>query len=261
MTKENIRKSKRKRWTKAFTKEEEKDRNNRNIYPQMPSPKGHGWKFYVQHRLKMFEKGIATYTTDKYTRLDFDKYVESNRVCDSIAAKLTNKQPTIVHMGAAHIAPNSPIGIKKGLRCPGNRKMLRSYKKIPGVFVHMVDEYYTSQTCAKCLTRLDPRKKRNRFKVCTDCRPDPYAMLPSIIVAKKGKRVMRMNRLQLFLSEKEGIEIPPNDAESLLSKVGIYHKTWPVNADQMESGARRIHKSSWHRDIVAAKCMLIKGKL
>lgn len=249
----------------------------------MPSPKGHYWLFYIHHRLKMLTKGIAVYATDKYTRLDFDKYVESNKVCDTVAGKLTNYQPTLLHFGAAQTAPNSPIGIKKSLRCPGNRKILRSYKKFRKCHVHMVDEYYTSQTCAKCFSRFDPRTKRNRFKLCSDCRPHTDALLPSMIVAQKSKRMIRKSGLLEFLAELEcrenqsfGDAAHPNTpfTASLLPKVAIYHKTWLVNpvsgvleyvnakrTDEMDfdDWAKRKHKTTWHRDIVAAKCILIKG--
>lgn len=178
---------------------------------------------------------------------------------------------------------NSPIGIKKGLRCPGNRKMLRSYKKCRNCHVNMVDEYFSSQTCAKCFQRFDIRTKRNRFKKCIDCRPNPDAMLPSLIVTKFSRRKMREKRLIDFLKEKDAEEVNgnqpigdaahPNQAitDNLLPKIVFYHKTWPVNPvnvdfeyvnaeqiDEMEV-ERRVHKTVWHRDIVAAKCILIKG--
>lgn len=290
-TKQNVRNRQGKRWAKDFDEEEKKDREDRTIYPEMPSPMSRRWKYYIWHRLKMMERGIAVYTTDKYTRLSFDKYVRSNSVCDSIASMLTNRQPTLVHFGAAEMSPNSPIGIKKGLRCPGNRKMIRSYRKCPGCMVNMVDEYYTSQTCAKCFGRFDRRTRRHRFKVCLDCRPHLDAMLPSMIVCKVSKRKMREERLLQFLHEKEaeegnGNQAVDNDAphpnqpnaESLLPKVAIYHKTWLVNpvsgvleyenvnqTDEMKvvdwaTHQPRVHKTPWHRDIVAAKCILIKGK-
>lgn len=279
------------RWTKDFVKIEQDDRNNRTIYPDMPSPKGNQWKDYIKHRMKMMERGIAVYTTDKYTRLNFDKYVQSNRVCDSIAFMFTGRNPTIMHLGAAQMSPDSPIGIKKSLRCPGTRKLMRSYKKCPCCYVNMVDEYYTSQTCAKCFGRFDRRTRRNRFKVCLDCRPHPNAMLPSLIVAKINKKRMRQMRLISFLIDKEkeddnenqpvGDAKHPNqsNADSLLPTVALYHKTWLVNpvsgvleyvnaklADEIEvidwaTHEPRIHKTVWHRDIVAAKCILIKGML
>jgi hypothetical protein len=233
------------------------------------------------------EAGIDCYTTDKYTRLKFEKYTESNRVCDSIAGMLTGHQPTLIHLGAAQTPSNSPIGIKKGLRCPGNRKMIRSYKKCRGCHVNMVDEYYSSQTCGKCYARFDRRTKRNRFKICLDCKPIPDEMiipLPSIIVGLQSKR---MRSLANFLAEIESDEhqlngegsaqpIQPNTT-SLLPKVVIYKKNWLVNSNgvleygnaepqqddgvaAMECEARQ-HKTIWHRDIVAARCIMIKGML
>lgn len=280
-----------KRWTKDFVEEEKKDRENRTLYPVMPSPFGRHWKDYIRHRIKMMERGIAVYTTDKYTRLDFDKYARSNSVCDNIAMMITNGKPTLMHFGAAEISPSSPIGIKKGLRCPGTRKMIRSYRKCPGCMVNMVDEYYTSQTCAKCFGRFDPRTKRHRFKVCLDCRPSVDAMLPSMIVCKVSKRKKQFESLKQFLLEKEAEDgngnqpvdngVPnPNQANAngLLPNVAIYHKKWQVNpvsgvleyvnlnlTDEMRvvdlsTHQLRPHKTPWHRDIVAAKCILIKGK-
>lgn len=60
---------------RQFVGEEEADRNNRLLYSDMPSPKDVDWVDHIDHRLKMLENGIAAYTTDKYTRLAFDKYI------------------------------------------------------------------------------------------------------------------------------------------------------------------------------------------
>lgn len=245
----------------------------------MPSPLGADWLSYIRHRLKMMKKGIAVYTTDKYTRLAFEKYVESNRVCDSIAGMLTNHQPTLIHFGGAEMAANSPIGMKKNLRAPGNRKMLRSYRKCRGCYVNIVDEWYTSQTCGKCYGRFDRATRRNRFKICEDCRPQSSDMLPSMIVTKRRKRKRHLFEF-LFGLEEEDRRMNPNpfddNAEhqpnqpitpNLHPKVDIYHKTWHVNPvsdilEYVNANRQRdsyIHKTTWHRDIVAAKCILIKG--
>lgn len=289
LTQQRKRKRKAERWTKTFDQQEEADRNDRNLYPKMPSDLGANWWDYIQHRLKMLKQGIEAYASDKYTRLSLDKYIESNKVCDSVANMLVNNQPALIHFGAAEMAPNRPIGIKKHLRCPGNRKMLRSFKKCPGCVINMTDEYNTSQTCAKCFKRFDRRTRNDRFKLCLDCQPHPDAMLPSIIVGRKSKRLRREHNLMLFLMESEledGNENPmvddvahPNDLStaSLLSKVMIYRKTWLVNpvsgvlecVSAEEPDAMNIFdwanyqphilKTVWNRDIVAAKCILIKG--
>lgn len=88
MTKQYVRNKKMARWTRVFREFEENDRNDRTKYERMPSPKGSNWYDYVKHRLTISKKAIAVYTTEKYTRLRFDKYIESNRVCDKIAAML-----------------------------------------------------------------------------------------------------------------------------------------------------------------------------
>lgn len=152
---------------------------------------------------------------------------------------------------------------------------------IGNCLVNMVDEFYTSQTCAKCFGRFDPRTKRHRFKVCQNCQPSRGAMLPSIIVAKKGKRLMRSIRTNLRENGDQLVAIdgqPPNleDTVRLLSKVSVHRKDWQVNttsgvvenvattrsgmeAIKVNNQQPRIWKTVWHRDIVAAKCILIKG--
>lgn len=284
LTKQTIRNRKAKRWTKEFTAMEQADRNNRQIYAKMPSPLGSDWKLYIAHRLKMFKAGIECYTTEKYTRLKFEKYIESNRVCDSIAKMQTNGQPTLIHLGAAEMSPSSPIGIKKGLRCPGNRKMLRSYKKCRDCFVNMVDEYYSSQTCGKCYSRFDRRTRRHRFKVCVDCKPYPDEMiipLPSMIVTLNSKRKRSLINFLLETGEyndkHQSGETNPHSNQpsttSLYPKVVYYKKEWLVNSngfleytngkqpdDDIKMECEEIrHKTVWHRDIVAARCILIKG--
>lgn len=85
MAKQGVRDSKAKRWTRQFVAI---DQNVRESYPEMPSPRTSTWQDYISYRLTIMKRAIAVYTTEKYTRLRFDKYVESNRVCDLIAAML-----------------------------------------------------------------------------------------------------------------------------------------------------------------------------
>ena len=171
LTHQRERDRKGKRWTKSFDAEAEADRNDRTLYVEMPSEMGPHWLDYVFHRLKMMKKGMEVYASDKYTQLNLDKYIESNRVCDNVAGMMTNHKPCIVHFGNVDMAPNRPIRIKKHMRCPGQRKLLRSLKKCPFCFINLTDEYYTSQTCARCFKRFDRRTRNHRFKVCTDCEP------------------------------------------------------------------------------------------
>ncbi|XP_055307649.1 uncharacterized protein LOC129571822 [Sitodiplosis mosellana] len=109
-------------------------------------------------------------------------------------------------------------------------------------------------------------------------------MLPSMILCKVNKRKMRQEKLKVFLLEKEaeegngnpavGNDVPHPDQlnPDLLPNLAIYYKTWQVNgssgileyvnvnrADDMEVVEPRAHKTTWHRDIAAAKCTLIKG--
>lgn len=88
MTKQGVRDKKAKRWTRKFV---EFEQSVRNAYPRMPSPKSSNWRDYIKYRLQVMKQGLDVYTTEKYTRLQFDKYIESNRVCDKVAALLVSK--------------------------------------------------------------------------------------------------------------------------------------------------------------------------
>ncbi|XP_055308231.1 uncharacterized protein LOC129572311 [Sitodiplosis mosellana] len=181
----------------------------------------------------MTERGIAVYTTDKYTRLNFDKYVRANSVTDSIAGMLTNHQPSLMHFGAAQMSPSS--------------RMIRSYKKCPGCVVNMVDE---------CNAAINERVKQTK---------DEAREAETVFLEKEAEEGNGNPAV--------GNDVPHPDQlnPDLLPKVTIYHKTWRVNglgnleyvkfnsAGEMEFVEPRVHKTKWHRDIAAAKCILIKG--
>lgn len=73
---------------------------------------------------------MDAYTTTKYTRLQFDKYIESNRASDKVAAMLTNREPTLIHLGGAQTPPNSPIKIKKTCKSPWNTQTVGQLQEI-----------------------------------------------------------------------------------------------------------------------------------
>lgn len=202
----------------------------------------------------MMTEGLGVYATRKYARLNFDKYVGENRAMDNFAASLTKKMPSIVYLGAAQVSPNSPIGIKKRWRCPGNRKLLRSFKKLGNVIVRFVDEYFTSQTCARCFGRFDPRTKPNRFKVCQQCHMDENALLPRQIISTASKRQLKKWREQQRI---EGNPTRPAGT-SLVSKIIVFYKCYLNDAGDLVYFDDQT-KTVWHRDIVAAKCILYKG--
>lgn len=112
LAKQKDRDSKGKRWTRQFKIFEQNDRNDRTRYPHMPSPKGANWRDYITHRLTIMKKAIEVYTTEKYTRLRFDKYIESNRTSDKIAALLV----TMCHLKKKYLT-------KKNLLIFCNRQM------------------------------------------------------------------------------------------------------------------------------------------
>lgn len=227
LTKEGIRKGKRRKWTRQFVAFEENDRNDRTKYAQMPSPKGANWRDYIRHRLTIMSKAIEVHTTENYTRLRFDKYIESNRVCDKIAAMLvrinssvyllinlnirlrkkntyvilqqTNGKPCIIYMGGVDMSPNSPIKIKKHIRAPGNRKILKSFKKLRCNVVRKVNEDRTSRLCGRCYDPFPLSTLGHRFKKCEWCLPNPNdwpdtLKLPEKIVTMKSRRMYKRQR-------------------------------------------------------------------
>lgn len=137
---------------------------------------------------------MEAYASREYSRLKMDKYIESNRALDLLAANLCNRKPAMVYIGAAVFSPNSPIRIPKYVRCPGTRKMSRSFKKC-GSLVHFVDEYNTSQHCGRCGQRFRPALRPKHFKVCGDtCVPHPALMVPKLIVSELPNRLLRADR-------------------------------------------------------------------
>lgn len=242
------------------------DLNDRTLYPVTPSPLSQDWIYYIQHRMKMLKSGMAAYATAQYARLGADKHIESQRAIDRLAGNLVNNGPSLIFIGNVDMAPNSPIRIKKHMRCPGLRKLINAFKKRSNCVVIPVDEYFTSQTCAKCYGRFDRNTRSHCFKVCLDCRPATTEMLPSLIVSKTGKRDLQGFRKMDRIAQRHQLE-----SVGLHSKVILHHKKWMVNPvtdileyvvegeDEMIEEDDHVRKTVWNRDIVAAKCILVKG--
>lgn len=254
--------------SKGFT---ELEQRHLNSFIWKPSPKGRfKWKFYIENRVALLESGMAVYASYKYTRLKLSKYIESNRASDNIAKSLTNNKPSAIFIGGANTAPNSPIGIKKRLRCPGTRKLVNSFKKLGNCVIIFVDEWMTSQTCSKCFTRFDRRTRSHRFKVCRNCRPieNGALALPRAIVSKIGKRHLkrerRQKRIEIEREHANNVNQPaqiaafPAPKPRLVSKIKINFKMMLNDAGECELFDDQA-TTVWHRDIVAARCILYKG--
>ncbi|XP_055317529.1 uncharacterized protein LOC129576435 isoform X2 [Sitodiplosis mosellana] len=243
--KRSKRRQKEERWQRTF--KEQLQREIRS-YPVDPSPKSKdAWKSYICHRLTMMALGIAVFGTRKYARLSFDKYVGSTRASGKIAASLTNKKPSMIYLGAAQMAKNSPIGIKRRLRCPGTRKLLASFKKLNNCTVR--------RHAQKCLGRFDPRTKRNRFKVCRQCWLNGYdgQILPNKIVTtlssrklKKARKEEKDERMQQNVNNNQ----PRNAANPtrpakirLVSKLCKYYKCHSNEAGDLEWYASHINQN------------------
>lgn len=260
-TKHKKRERKLERLSAQFTAEMQHDFTR---YPSIPSPRGAIWRNYVTHRMRMWQTGINTFATRQYGRLLLDKYIQSNRECDELAVGITQNQPSLIMLGAAELNPSRPIGIKRNKRCPGVRKLVTSIKKLGHSAVIFVDEYFTSQTCANCFSRFDRNTRQHRFKVCKKCKPTNQVLesewLPMKIVTQLGKRALKAKR-QFWrnLYPNHGIQlINQRPAERLVSKVVTYRKNWQPTVLNGELKGKTI---VWHRDIVAARCILYKGKI
>lgn len=259
--------------TRLFTYEEKSDRTRIAAeIAQMPSPRDSSWEHYIKHRLRVMENGIATYTQRSYARLRLDKYIEWHRAIDKIAGTLVNHKPAIIWVGAGQIAANSIISIRKHVRCPGTRKLVEAFQKRGNCVVIMVDEFNTSQHCAKCFSRFDRRTKSYRFKTCENCQPNQILQLPTLIVTNVSKRILQMRRTIMKtwnemrdMGDMFAAMLTHTNSSRLVSKKQCFLKTWQLNGnmnavDGDTAQQQQTHKTVWHRDICAAKLILYRGE-
>lgn len=267
-----MRNEKAERMTRLIQYTEENDRNAIAAeIGEMPSPHGVYWAAYIQHRLHVMQCGIEQYATRSYARLRLDKHIQSHRAMDKLTGFLCNHKPAIVMLGAGAQIPNSPIKIRKHVRCPFNRKLIGSFKK-RSCLVRMVDEYNSSQHCGVCVKRFPRRTKPFRYKKCENCVPQDL-LLPPVIVTNKSKRQLQMDRTIMRewqrMRDEEADEIAAMLTEpitgSLVPKKQRFSKTWTPNAnvigdDNDTAQPQPInHTTVWHRDISAARLILIRG--
>lgn len=271
--KQGLRNAKGERLTRLFNYEEETNRNEMaKIIGEMPSPQGISWRSYIDHRLRMMNAGIEAYTIRPYARLRLDKHIEEHRAIDKIAGKLVNHQPSMIYLGAGGSTPaNSPIKIKKYVRCPGVRKLIGAIKKRGNCVIRNVDEYMTSQHCARCFKRFPLATRSHRFKKCDNCKPNWIVGLPEVIVTDVSKRLLQMRRAiaRTWREMREMGDViaatlrDRQNTTHLVSKKQCFVKTWRLNVEVVDTEEAAEPQSSlktvWHRDIAAAKLILYKG--
>ncbi|XP_055308347.1 uncharacterized protein LOC129572405 [Sitodiplosis mosellana] len=204
---------------------------------------------------------------------------------------LTNRKRCIINIGASQPPANSPIKFKKHVRCPGVRKLVKSFKKMEGNVIRFVNEARSSRLCARCFEPFPLSTLNDRVKVCEWCMPDqddwPDEMkLPEKIVAPKSKRKLRSERRAMQQAAVQN----PNQPRGFVFKLICYRKNWQQNAangmdDNVEerSGViiheaelgiieytdefvpedpvdeSPVLKTVWQRDISAAKLILYRG--
>lgn len=253
--------------TETFVRAEQADiANVARTINQMPSPRDTTWLHYIGHRLRMSTNGIETYTQRKYARLQLDKHIEWHRAIDRIAAKLVNHKSALIFVGAGGNDANSPIRIKKYVKCPGTRKLVHFLKRRRNCVIRMVDEWMTSQHCGKCFTRFPQWTRPKRFKKCDNCVPDDRLEPAESIVTNVSKRVLQFERAIMRVWRKmarEGNEIAATlvgrNQKRLVSAKQRLRATWQPNAMDAAS-EEAAHPTVWHRDISAAKLILYKGE-
>lgn len=270
-TKQNSRNAKADQMTRLFVFEEKADiANVAKAIGTMPSSKDTTWRHYIEHRLHMSTDGIKVYTQRKYARLQLDKHMEWHRAIDKIAGKLVGHKAAIVFVGAGGNDANSPIKIKKHVKCPGTRKLVNTFKKRANCVVRMVDEWMTSQHCGRCFTRFPQWTRPKRYKKCDNCHPDERLRLPEWIVTNVSKRLLQMNRTTVKMWQQMAewgdaiaASLTGRKTGRLVSGKRRFRKTWQPNA--VEAGTeeaaqpQKVLKTVWHRDISAAKLILYKG--
>lgn len=166
-----------------------------------------------------------------------------------------------MYSGGAYNSGSSPIGIKKYKRCPGARGIIKSVKKLGHSDTKLTPEDFSSRTCANCHRRFPLNTYKDRFKMCKGCRAihrgDPNVQantdrnvnLPRKIVTQYSKRVLQLARDEALNDRPVNCPMVP--------KVNVCRKTWPpIDMAQDDS---RLPTVVWHRDIVAAKCILYIG--
>lgn len=118
----------------------------------------------------MSKDGIETYTQRKYARLQLDKHIEWHRAIDRIAAKLVGYKLALIFIGAGGNDANSPINIKKHVKCLGTQKLVNTFKRrVMNCVIRLVDEWITSQHCAECFAWLLQWTRQTTSLAWTDC--------------------------------------------------------------------------------------------
>lgn len=237
--KQNRRNAKAEQLTRGFVWVERGDREQIAAgIGEIPSPRNSTWTWYIQHRLRMMNLGIETYTTCTYARLQLDKHIEWHRAIDTLAYKLVCGKAAIIFFGAGEFAANSIISIRKHVRCPGTRKLIAAFKKIGNCVVRMVDEFKTSQLCARCFSPFPRNTKGYRFKKSNNCVPNPDVGLPTLIVTDVSKRVLQMRRTMMKMWQEMrdmgdaiAASLTQSNTGRLVSKKQRFFKTWQPNAN------------------------------
>lgn len=180
------------------------------------------------------------------------------------------------------------------MKCPGTRKMLKSFMKLPkgSILIRNVNEFRTSRLCARCFTPFPLATLSHRFKVCEFCLPDqddwPLRLkLPSKIVTKKSKRMYQTERKEM---REAMIANPDVQGVGFVSTMKCYRKNWRQNWQQngldnnpavlpgaiidndydftadyvpedfFDVPIDPILKTVWQRDITAAKLIMYRGE-
>lgn len=282
MTQQNIRDRRAKTWTANF---EANCRTEREQYfeqtGQPLSPVSSTYTDYILHRLTHLDDALAVYTTKKYTRLAFCKYTRAQSTMDTIVNDMvvlpkTGKRNLII-LGGTEFHASSPI--KKYRRCPGIRKLITTIKKRTNCDAISVDEYNTSQVCARCFgffksSEFEKQRhkkwewKGHRMRNCSDCKPnETYMPLPRFIETKASPKEIQMDvlkRTQRTYAKYNTIvadEAAEYEKGFMLQYGDLTYRrsiTKQLQANY-NSDREKPLKCVWNRDVVAGRNIMVKG--
>lgn len=179
---------------------------------------------YAEHVLRFFNISIEIYCKQSYTRLNFEKHMDTSRAMDRITKEIVQGRPTLVFVGrfkkchklqiaigfpknyvmilvrtgSANEPANSPI--KGYRRVPGGKKWLPYFKRRPGCETLAVNEHRTTMMCSLCRKRLaEPKEQpKQRYRTCLKCKPLldalPATKITTVMSKRKHQRLVRLKR-------------------------------------------------------------------
>lgn len=120
---------------------------------------------YTEFRLRYFNKKQKQYEKEKVARLKVRKYIAIRKITNRMAQELICDKHTLIFIGAATMAANSPI---KGYARVPMPKICASFKRHADIMY--VDEFRTTKLCSRCFSVAKTYVSPDRYQVCDFCK-------------------------------------------------------------------------------------------